>query len=220
MTGLPSQTSAQALADVTQAIDLAPEHLSLSQLTLEPNTPFFSRPPADLPDDDAADDIQLAVHEAVQAAGYAQYEVSAWARSPSSRSRHNLNYWQFGDYLAIGAGAHGKITQTDGTVLRYHQHKSPKGYIHALQDSSGLAHLQQQSIAEADLPFEFLLNALRLKDGVDSALFTHRTGLPLSALAEDWTVLAADGLLLPLAERLVTSEYGYRHLNAVLARWL
>lgn len=220
MTGLPSQTMTQALKDIDTAIALAPEHLSLYQLTLEPNTPFFARPPSDLPDDDLADDLQIAVHERARAGGYQQYEVSAWASSSGYPSRHNLNYWQFGDYLGIGAGAHGKVTLPNGKIQRMHTAKIPQAYLNALQASEQTQYLSCSMIAEEDLPFEFLLNALRLTAGVAPALFSDRTGLPLSVLEHKWHSLEQKGLLRELTQGIRTTDDGYRHLNTVLTQWL
>lgn len=220
MTGLPSQTMAQALTDIDTAIAISPEHLSLYQLTLEPNTSFFARPPVGLPDDDLADDLQMAVHERARAGGYQQYEVSAWAKSAKQRSQHNLNYWQFGDYLGVGAGAHGKITLASGGIQRTHTAKTPQAYLNAVQASVQTQYLGASVIAEDDLPFEFLLNALRLTDGVDSRLFGDRTGLPLSVLTQRWDSLVQEGLLVELTQGIRATDHGYRHLNAVLAKWL
>lgn len=229
MTGLPTQTLAQAVRDIETAVQIAPEHLSLYQLTLEPNTPFFSRPPEGLPDEDLADDLQMAVHDCAQSAGYERYEVSAWAKSSASHSRHNLNYWTFGDYLGIGAGAHGKITTATGEVIRTQTHKTPQVYVQDVQAMQKArasraqampSQVIQSMISAEDLPFEFLLNALRLTDGVSSSLFPERTGLARSVLSERWQSLVAEGLVTPSATRLATTAEGYRHLNAVLSRWL
>jgi putative oxygen-independent coproporphyrinogen III oxidase len=175
MFGLPQQTLAQCLDDVRQALDFAPEHLSLYQLTMEPNTRFAMNPPAGLPDDDVLAEMQDAVEQAVAAQGLERYEVSAFAK-PGAQCRHNLNYWQFGDYLGIGAGAHGKLTMHD-RIVRTNKQRHPGNYM-ALAKTNPAALASVNQIALADLPFEFMLNALRLKEGVSASLFTERTRLP------------------------------------------
>ena len=177
MYALPGQTLNDALADVREALRLAPEHLSYYHLTLEPNTVFYSRPPA-LPDDETAWQIQDAAAALIAAAGFDNYEVSAWARE--SACRHNLNYWQFGDYLGLGAGAHGKLTTPDGAVFRERRAAHPREYMRELQ--AGRVPLTRAPVAGPDLLFEFMLNALRLREGFSTEQFERRTGLAAGEL--------------------------------------
>jgi oxygen-independent coproporphyrinogen-3 oxidase len=191
MFALPDQDEAAALADIERALDLRPQHISWYQLTLEPNTVFHSRPPAGLPDDDAAAAIEARGQEALAAAGYRRYEVSAYALS-GRRSVHNLNYWLFGDYLAIGAGAHGKIS-ANGSVLRHVKPAHPKQYMEVMErDASGVS---WSEVAPPDRLFEFMLNALRLSDGFDEELFEQRTGLSRVVLEERCQALIRRGLI-------------------------
>jgi putative oxygen-independent coproporphyrinogen III oxidase len=183
MYALPGQTTAAALEDVEAALALAPPHLSYYQLTLEPGTVFHHRPPAGLPDEDAAADLETATHARLAAAGYRRYEVSAWAR-PGHACRHNLNYWTFGDYLGLGAGAHGKLTQAaSGAILRTTKAKQPREYQESFRRGDGTAARTLESIAARDRPFEYLLNALRLAEGFAQAGFEARTGLPWQTVA-------------------------------------
>ena len=193
MHGLPGQTAAMAVADVRAATELGAPHISWYQLTLEPNTVFHSRPPVGLPDEEAAWSIQEAGAMALAEAGFEQYEVSAWAR-PGHRCRHNLNYWQFGDYLAVGAGAHGKIT-TDGQVERYRKPANPAQYMQTME--SGEEPLPADVPTDRELVFEFMLNALRLVGGFRETLFEERTGLAAGVLRES----AADALEKGLIQR-------------------
>ena len=194
MYALPQQTLAEALYDVERAIELAPAHVSHYQLTLEAGTPFARRPPR-LPDDDAAYDMQLACQERLAAAGYAQYEVSAYAR-PERPCRHNLNYWQYGDYLGIGAGAHGKLTALEsGRIERTARVRHPAGYLAADTPAGRVA--ETLAVGPDDRPFEFALNALRLLDGFDLPLFESRTGLSRRALDRPVAAALARGLLEP-----------------------
>lgn len=230
MHGLPGQSLAEAMADLDTALALAPPHLSWYQLTIEPNTVFYNRPPV-LPADEALWDIQEAGHAKLEAAGLAQYEISAYAR-PGQRCRHNLNYWQFGDYLAVGAGAHGKVTLPDGAIVRYWQTRLPRDYLavrpgDAVPGEALLDRLQgnpwsadQQAIAEAERPFEFLMNALRLVDGVATELFPARTGLDPAVLAPALSRLRRDGLLVDEPLRLACTPLGRLHLNTVLGQFL
>ena len=174
MYALPGQSVEMALADIDAAVRLGPQHISWYQLTLEPNTVFHARPPADLPDAERAWDIQDAGASLLSDAGFRQYEVSAWARD-ARECRHNLNYWQFGDYLAAGAGAHGKITDGDG-VLRYRKAANPLQYMQLME--AGEHGAEAEVPDESAILFEFMLNALRLVDGFSEALFEERTGLP------------------------------------------
>ncbi|MBT8109035.1 MAG: radical SAM family heme chaperone HemW [Gammaproteobacteria bacterium] len=210
MHGLPGQTVDTALADIDAAVELAPAHISWYQLTLEPNTVFHLRPPAGLPDEDALAQIQDAGAERLTEAGYEQYEVSAWSR-PGRRCRHNLNYWLFGDYLAIGAGAHGKLSTPAGAG-RYRKPANPRQYMHSIEAGGTAAPLQP--VQGADLPFEFMLNALRLVDGFHEADFCERTGLGAARLETLMDRPVARGLI----ERLDSGTWrptplGQRFLN-------
>lgn len=173
MHGLPGQDTSAALADLHAAIELDPAHISWYQLTLEPNTVFFAKPPQGMPDDEAAWDIQEQGQALLASEGYAQYEVSAYARG-DRRCRHNLNYWLFGDYLAVGAGAHGKITSTGG-IYRYRKPANPAQYMNVIE--AGGPAIEAEKLGDAWLLFEFMLNALRLVDGFPERLFAERTGL-------------------------------------------
>ena len=180
MYGLPGQGIEDALSDLRAAAALAPAHLSWYQLTLEPNTVFYARPPADLPNEDASFDMQTAGQALLSSIGYAQYEVSAYARD-DQRCRHNLNYWSFGDYLAVGAGAHGKISAA-GNIWRYAKPVNPLEYMQGLEQ--GGPDVELRALDERERVFEFMLNVLRLTAGFDQALFAERTGLEAGLLAE------------------------------------
>ncbi len=215
MHGLPGQTPADAEQDLRTAIELQPQHLSWYQLTIEPNTEFYSRPPS-LPVEDALADIQQAGEALLASHGYQQYEVSAYAQ-PQRRSRHNLNYWQFGDYLGLGAGAHGKISLPQrGEILRLSKTRQPNHYL----DPERAYTAREQTIAPPDLPLEFMMNALRLVDGVESELYWQRTGQPLSTLAQALTQLQAKGLMSTDDRRLATTPLGQRYLNALLEQFM
>ncbi|NLC00773.1 MAG: radical SAM family heme chaperone HemW [Pseudomonas formosensis] len=214
MHGLPGQSLAQARADIDQAIALGPEHLSWYQLTLEPNTVFYSRPPQ-LPEDEVLWDIQEAGQARLAEAGYAQYEISAYARS-GRRARHNLNYWQYGDFIGIGAGAHGKLTQPDGTVERNWKTRQPKDYLNP--QTPWLAGSKRLSAEE--LPFDFLMNALRLVEGVPSAWYQQRTGQSLAAIAPLLDKAVQRGLLEPWQQQLRPTEQGRLFLNDLLEMFL
>lgn len=217
MYALPEQSLAGALADVERALALDPAHVSHYQLTLEPNTLFAVKPPA-LPDEDSAWDMQEACQQRLAEAGYEQYEVSAYARD-RLRSRHNLNYWRFGDYLGIGAGAHGKLSDpTDARIVRTTKYKVPRGYLEHAARGDGFG--SAQGVAQADLPFEFMMNALRLNEGVDAALFTARTGLAASAIDAPLRDARARGWIEPDPARIVPTALGRRFLNDVMAAFL
>ena len=217
MYALPEQSLAGALADVERALALDPAHVSHYQLTLEPNTLFAVKPPA-LPDEDSAWDMQEACQQRLAEAGYEQYEVSAYARD-RLRSRHNLNYWRFGDYLGIGAGAHGKLSDpADARIVRTTKYKVPRGYLEHAARGDGFG--SAQAVAQADLPFEFMMNALRLNEGVDAALFTARTGLAASAIDAPLRDARARGWLEPDPARIVPTALGRRFLNDVMAAFL
>jgi len=190
MYALPRQTVDEARADAAEAIAFATPHLSFYQLTLEPNTLFHRHPPP-LPDADAAADIEDAVHALLAGAGYVQYETSAFAR-PGRECRHNLNYWQFGDYLGIGAGAHSKLSFHD-RVVRQVRWKQPKQYLEQIAAGSPL--MENVEVSHADIGFEFMLNALRLTAGVPAAMFAERTGYPLSIVRDALAAAEARGLL-------------------------
>lgn len=214
MHGLPGQTPDAAIADLDQAIALAPTHLSWYQLTIEPNTVFFSKPPA-LPEDEALADIEDAGFARLADAGYARYEVSAFARA-GHQCRHNRNYWEFGDYLALGAGAHGKVTREDGAVWRFRKTRLPRDYLAATRRQAGDGNpftSERSTVAADELPFEFMLNALRLVDGVDASLFSARTGLPPERIARTLAALRARGLLAPAEDRIACTATGLRFLN-------
>ena len=218
MYALPGQTLEEAERDVRVACSLAPSHISYYQLTLEPGTVFHSRPPV-LPDEDAAWQIQLAGQKLLEEAGYTQYEVSAYAR-PGARCRHNLNYWLFGDYVGLGAGAHGKVSLgLPAKILRTVKPKQPRDY----QDSIARAAVgvgEERYIAAADLPFEFMLNALRLNDGFSGACYRTRTGLELEFLDEKLASAQARGLLEPTPTGWRPTELGRRFLNDLQASFL
>lgn len=216
MYALPQQTREQALADVRTAIALAPRHVSHYQLTLEPGTVFYHRPPS-LPDPDEAWDMQLECQELLGRHGYEQYEVSAYAQA-GRRCRHNLNYWEFGDYLGLGAGAHGKLTRLDtGATIRTARCRQPRDYLsRAVPDRI----VEQSAVPAAELPFEYMLNVLRLKDGFRVTGFEARTGLPRSALEPGLEAAQARGLLVRQGERCQPSELGWRFLNDLQALFL
>jgi len=221
MFGLPGQTQVQALADLQAAIDCSPSHISHYQLTLEPNTLFAHKPPPGLPDNDQLADIQDSCAVLLQSAGFVQYEVSAWASTAGqgdNRSQHNLNYWRFGDYLGIGAGAHAKITlAAEGRVVRMAKHRHPDAYL-AHRDATFVS--QHRALENKDLVFEFFLNQLRLKDGVRKADFSARTGLPWQRVESLVEQAIKDGLLLDKGEYLLTSNRGWQHLNTLQAVFL
>jgi oxygen-independent coproporphyrinogen-3 oxidase len=214
MHGLPGQNQEQALDDLHQAIALAPTHLSWYQLTLEPNTVFWNQPPP-LPEDDVLWDIQEAGQALLASAGFAQYEVSAYAR-PGQAARHNLNYWSFGDFIGIGAGAHGKLTGADGVIRRTWKTRLPKDYLNLAKPFTA----GEKILTADELPFEFLINALRLTQGVPAGLFTERTGLPLSALDEGRRAAEQRGLLRVEPALLAATERGQLFLNDLLQLFL
>ena len=218
MVALPRQTQAMALDDVARAIALAPAHISHYQLTLEENTLFAVRPPAGIPEEDAADDMQQACHAALAAAGYAQYEVSAFAR-PGRQCAHNLNYWRFGDYLGIGAGAHGKLTlPAQGRVLRRWKHKHPAAWLRDAGTPTAIG--GDEDLAPERLPFDFMLNALRLVEGFDLDMFEARTGLPRAAIASQLRLARERGWLVERDGRVVPTALGRRFTNDVVALFL
>lgn len=214
MHGLPDQTVDEALADLQQAIALATDHLSWYQLTIEPNTIFYSKPPL-LPEDELLWQIQQAGQALLQQSGFLQYEISAYAKQETDRCCHNLNYWSFGDYLAIGAGAHGKLTTPDA-IQRYHKKRIPKDYMHP--DKPFLA--QQHVVTSDEYLFEFMMNCLRLVDGVPAAWLQQRTGIEWSSIQETIQPLCQQGLLREDNSRIQISAEGMHFLNDVLQHFL
>ena len=215
MYALPEQTLTEAARDAAIAIGFGAPHLSFYQLTLEPNTLFHAHPPP-LPDEDAAADIEEAVHESLARAGYVRYETSAFAR-PGHESRHNLNYWRFGDYLGIGAGAHSKLSYPD-RIERELRWKQPAQYLEQMR---GFEPLQQQArVARDEVGFEFMLNALRLTAGVPAALFAERTGFPLSLVAKPLEEAARRGLMDTDPQWLRPTELGRRFMTDLQSLFL
>ena len=214
MHGLPDQSLEEALDDLRQAIALAPTHLSWYQLTLEPNTVFWNQPPV-LPEDDILWDIQEAGQALLAEHGFTQYEVSAYAK-PDKAARHNLNYWSFGDFIGIGAGAHGKLSLRDGRIIRTWKTRLPKDYLNPAKSFKA----GEKTLAVDELPFEFLMNALRLTEGIDAEVFTQRTGLPLETLAAARREAEQKGLLQVEPTRLVATARGQLFLNDLLQYFL
>ena len=212
MFGLPGQTREQAASDVGTAISLAPSHISYYQLTIEPNT-YFSRYPPAVPQDDAVWIMESQGREALHAAGYRQYEVSAHAR-PGYRCRHNLNYWEFGDYLGIGAGAHGKHTGSFG-IMRVWKQKHPTTYLRDARSDERLGGRSVLRRGEAAL--EFMMNALRLSDGFPRSLFEARTGQSLEVVAGALQQAEELGLLEQVGDWLRPTDFGWRHLDGLVA---
>jgi oxygen-independent coproporphyrinogen-3 oxidase len=211
MYGLPAQTLEEARADLKAALAFGTTHLSAYQLTLEPNTVFYRKPPP-LPAHDACADMQLMVEELAGASGLEHYETSAFAR-PGMRCRHNLSYWEFGDYLGLGAGAHGKLSFAD-RVVRHERAKQPREYMAAA------GAVQEKVIAPRELPFEFMLNALRLVQGVPAELFGQRTGLDASVIARRLALAAERGLLEADPRRIRPTPRGRLFLNDLLQLFL
>jgi oxygen-independent coproporphyrinogen-3 oxidase len=215
MFALPGETIQEAVADIETAIAFDPTHLSCYQLTIEPNTAFGRRPPP-LPDEDSAFEMQEAVRGMLEGAGYAQYEVSAYAKA-GARCRHNLNYWEFGDYLGIGAGAHGKITTATGVTRRW-KLKSPARYLADAGTKACIAGAEQ--LDAETVRTDFLMNALRLNEGFEESLFTARTGQSLAALEPALSDAIRDDLLQRAGGRIRATERGRRFLNELLLRFL
>lgn len=208
MFALPSQTLAESISDLEIALRFNPNHLSLYHLTLEPNTYFAKYPPA-IPDDDLSAEMQEQIQLRMAAAGYEHYEVSAFAK-PGKASRHNLNYWNFGDYLGIGAGAHSKLSFPH-RVIRQVRHKQPKMYMDAVKLGNPIQ--ESHEIARDELPFEFMLNALRLNQGFETGLFYERTGILLNSVETALNQAEARGLLLRDHLKIQPTELGRRFLN-------
>lgn len=213
MYGLPGQTLAQARADIGGAARFGTPHLSAYQLTIEPNTVFWSKRPT-LPEHDLCADMGLAVEDTLGSAGFEHYETSAFAR-PGRRSRHNLNYWEFGDYIGIGAGAHGKLSFPD-RVTRHARIKQPRDYLQANGDTIA----ERRQVGPAELPFEFMLNALRLTGGFAVDLFRARTGLPLGSIEPALARAEDKGLLERDWRRIRPTERGRRFLNELVELFL
>ena len=217
MYGLPGQDTGMALADLSQATALPVTHVSWYQLTLEPNTVFYHAPPP-LPDEDTIRTMEEGGHALLEGSGFARYEVSAFAR-PDRRSRHNLNYWEFGDYLAIGAGAHDKVTDVAAnTVSRSIRHRLPARFMELAGGADAI--VQARDLNPGDLVLEFMLNALRLTGGFPAQLFTERTGLPATAIAAPVEHCVHKGWLATSAGRVTPTATGMLYLNEVLERFL
>ncbi|MEL7981094.1 radical SAM family heme chaperone HemW [Vreelandella titanicae] len=218
MHGLPDQTPQLAMDDIAQALALAPEHLSWYQLTLEPNTAFHSHPPV-LPEEEALWDIQDKGHQLLEQAGFKRYEISAYA-SAGHQSRHNLNYWQFGDYLGIGAGAHGKLSRIDSNgewhIERRWKTRQPDAYLKRVDDLRGFI-AGKQLIKTDELPLEFAMNALRLTDGVSLETWRANTGEVPARLLTRLQSAEKKGLLMQMPEKLRASPQGLLFLNELLA---
>ena len=215
MYALPKQTLDEALADIDQAIALGSPHISAYHLTLEPNTLFYKHPPP-LPDHDASAAMQEAIEDRLRNAGYDHYETSAFAK-PGHRCQHNLNYWQFGDYLGIGAGAHSKLSFRD-RIVRQMRYKHPETYLQKIKAFEAVQ--EHRSVGTEDLPFEFMMNALRLTDGVPLALFFERTGLPINAIAKKLGQAEEKQLIERDHRRIAPTQKGQRFLNDVLEMFL
>lgn len=215
MYGLPNQNLADALADTKQALALGPDHLSFYHLTLEPNTAFYRTPPS-LPSDDTSAEIQESIESLLASQGYQHYETSAFCK-PNSQARHNINYWSFGDYLGVGAGAHSKLSYHD-KITRETRHKHPKAFMgHAEQ---GSAVDNTWTIEQKDLGFEFMMNALRLTGGLKSDLFQERTGLRLLTVAKQLSAAENKGLITQDQNMIKPTLLGQRYLNDLLASFL
>ena len=210
MYGLPGQTVQDALSDLARAVSLEPAHISWYQLTIEPNTVFHAQPPP-LPDDDLTWEMQDHGGDYLAQHGYRRYEVSAWSR-PGSACRHNLNYWEFGDYLGVGAGAHGKLS--NGTITRQSRLRVPQSYMRAAGSAAVMA--TRKTLSEQDCILEFMLNALRLRDGVPLSSFSARTGLAPDTIGAQVDAARSDGLLEQEPGLLQATEKGARYLNDLL----
>ncbi len=215
MYALPRQTLDEALQDVRMALQYQPQHLSCYHLTLEPNTLFAHQPPP-LPDDDTSSDMQQAIEELLAGHGFVHYETSAFAQ-PKRQSRHNLNYWQFGDYLGIGAGAHSKLSSHD-KMLRQMRYKQPQAYMDAAM--RGEPAQEQHEVPSKDIAFEFMMNALRLNEGFASSLFQERTSFPLLSIRRELEEAEKRGLLIRDLQRIAPTLQGQRFLNDLLEIFL
>lgn len=215
MYGLPGQTLGLCQADLIAALDLAPQHISYYQLTIEPNTLFHAQPPS-LPDGDMLWDMHVMGNHILRNHGYTQYEVSAYSRQ-GLRCRHNMNYWQFGDYLGVGAGAHGKLTSVErGEIIRTCKVRQPWRYIASVRETAKCG----RRLVAADAVFEFMLNALRLREGVPASLFAERTGMPIGTIERQRSLAVNLGLLAADELRLFPTELGRRFLNDLIMLFL
>lgn len=223
MHGLPHQTAELAVKDLQMAMTAGATHISWYQLTIEPNTAFYRTPP-DLPNDETLEEIEEAGREFLLAHGFDNYEVSAWVGAQDKPCQHNLNYWQFGDYLAIGAGAHGKVTLrhhadfADG-IYRFYKSRLPKDYLNFLPlPAPKMVNFEQ--IAEENLPFEFMMNALRLRHGATTQMFEERTGLLVSSIDNELLPLQHEGFMVHDATLLSPTEMGFRYVNHLVRAFL
>ena len=216
MFGLPNQTIEEALDDLKQAINAKPNHISWYQLTIEENTLFHYSPPS-VPNDDLIWNMQQQGQKLLKEAGYEQYEVSAYAQK-NQKSQHNMNYWEFGDYLGIGAGAHGKITMPDGSITRHTKFRHPEEYMKKALDSQ--ARSTEKPLAKEDIIFEFMLNIARLKQGFTAELFEQRTWLAFTEVEQKIDALIAEGLILKADDYYQPSEKGYLFVNDIVNRFL
>jgi putative oxygen-independent coproporphyrinogen III oxidase len=215
MYALPKQTLDEALQDVQTALSFAPQHLSCYHLTLEPNTLFYRNPPS-LPGDDVSSDMQQRIEELLASKGYEHYETSAFAQ-PKRRAKHNLNYWQFGDYLGIGAGAHSKLSFPN-KVIRQARYKQPQAYMQQVAKSMPIQ--TEHEVNRDELGFEFMMNALRLNEGFNSVLFQERTSLPLLSIQRELAEAERRGLLVRDHQRIAPTKLGQRFLNDLLEIFL
>jgi putative oxygen-independent coproporphyrinogen III oxidase len=215
MYALPKQALDEALQDVQTALSFSPQHLSCYHLTLEPNTLFHRNPPS-LPDDDASSDMQQRIEELLAAHGYQHYETSAFAQ-PKRRAKHNLNYWKFGDYLGIGAGAHSKMSFPD-RIIRQARYKQPQAYMQQVAKDAPVQ--IENKVSRDELGFEFMMNALRLNEGFDSVLFQERTSLPLLTIHRELAQAEKRGLLFRDHQRIAPTQMGQRFLNDLLGMFL
>jgi oxygen-independent coproporphyrinogen-3 oxidase len=205
----------QAVADIDTALSFSPAHISAYHLTIEPNTLFYRHPPM-LPDDDVSADMQQAIETRLARAGYQHYETSAFAKA-GQQARHNLNYWTFGDYLGIGAGAHGKLSFAD-RIVRQMRYKQPREYMDRAEAGTAIQH--EQEVPVRDLPFEFMMNAMRLIGGFELSLFATRTSLPLHMLVDELREAEIRGLIERDHIRVQPTLKGQRFLNDLLQIFL
>ena len=217
MFGLPGQTIQELDEELETAFSFGSTHLSCYQLTLEPNTYFAKFPPKGMPDDDVLSDMSDLVRDKTAARGFDHYEVSAYAKE-GLRCRHNLNYWEFGDYLAVGPGAHGKLT-LQSIPERFYNYRDPARWLLSFKEHKTQI-AERKPISPEDLPFEFMLNALRLREGVPFEFYTERTGLDFDVIEPIWTELREKGLVCDHLKRIKTTEKGWLFLNEVLVAFL
>ncbi len=216
MFGLPNQTTQEALDDLQLAIEQSPNHISWYQLTIEENTLFHYSPPP-IPNDDLIWDMQQKGQALLKKAGYEQYEVSAYAKENQS-SKHNMNYWEFGDYLGIGAGAHGKLTMPDGSISRHTKFRHPEDYMKKALNYE--ARSTEKPLHKDDIPFEFMLNIARLKHGFTKELFEERTWMDFFEIEQKIEILIEDGLLFKEQDHYKTTEKGFLFVNDIVNRFL